>query len=153
MGSNVLFGPNPTYGSPIGLLQNGPNVNGIPVTPVWPDFYAGQAPTSAGAPFLNGFDQHAGYPPRQVMWSIGIQRELSKNLSLDISYVGNRGVWWNSDGALNDPNRITPAILAAHNFDPTLANLTDDNVLLQPLSSLSAAQLTHLPPFGAIRRL
>lgn len=141
MGSNALFGPSSTYGAAISQLQNGPPI--VPPALQWPDFYAGQAPISPGAPFLNGFDQHAGYPPRQVMWSIGIQRELSQNLSLDISYVGNRGVWWNSDGALNDPNHVTPAILAAHNFDPTLANSTDDNVLLQPLSSLSATQLAH----------
>jgi hypothetical protein len=77
------------------------------------------------------------------MWSVGIQRELSKNMSLEASYVGNRGVWWNSNGTLTDPNRVTPAILSAHNFDPTLATLSDDMVLISQFSSLSATQLTH----------
>jgi hypothetical protein len=148
-GSDVHYGPNPTYGLPISQLQNGPPI--VPPVLQWPNYYAGQAPITPGAMFLNGFDRHAGYPPRQTMWSIGIQRELSRNLSLEASYVGNRGVWWNSDGALSDPNRVTPAILAAHNFDPTLANTAGDALLLQPLSSLSAAQLTQFklsPPYA-----
>jgi len=137
-GSNALFGPSTTYGAAISQLQNGPPI--VPPQLQWPDFYAGQAPTSPGASFLNGFDPHAGYPPRQTMWSIGIQREISKDLSLDVSYVGNRGVWWNSDGALNDPNRVTPAILAAHNL--SLCN-QPNCLLLQPLSSLTPAQLAQ----------
>ncbi len=148
-GSDVRWGPNPTYGKAASQLQNGPPI--VPPALKWPDFNPGQAPFTAGAMFLNGFDRHGGYPPRQTMWSIGIQHELSRNLSLEASYVGNRGVWWNSDGSLSDPNRVTPAILAAHNFDPTLANLNDDFVLTQPLSSLSADQLAHYklaPPYG-----
>jgi hypothetical protein len=142
-GSDVYFGPNSTFGLPVGLLKNGPNVNGTPVTPVWPNYDAGQAPVSPGAAFMTSMDRHAGYPPRQLMWSVGIQRELSRNMSLEVSYVGNRGVWWNSNGTLTDPNRVTPGILTAHNFDPTLANQTDDSVLISPLSSLTPTQLTH----------
>ena len=59
---------------------------------------------------------------------------------MEISYVGNRGVWWNSTGALTDPNRVTPSILSAHNFDPTLANTTDDAVLTEQFSALTPAQ-------------
>jgi len=46
---------------------------------------------------------------------------------------------------------VTPSILAAHNFDPTLSNVTQDLVLLQPLSSLTPAQLAQYnlsPPFA-----
>jgi hypothetical protein len=148
-GSDVRWGPNATYGKAASQLQNGPPI--VPPELQWPDYNPGQAPFTQGAMFFNGFDRHGGYPPRQTMWSIGVQRELSRNLSLDVSYVGNRGVWWNSDGSLTDPNRVTPAILAAHNFDPTLANVSDDALLLQPLSSLTPEQLTHYklsPPFA-----
>jgi hypothetical protein len=138
-GSNVGFGPNPTYGLPISQLQNGP-----PIVPIWPNFNPGQIPaTQGGSPPAGAVDPHAGYPPRLLMWSIGIQRELSKDISLEVSYVGNRGAWWNSDGVLTDPNRVTKAILSAHNFDPTLTNTTDNAVLLQQFSALTAAQIAH----------
>jgi hypothetical protein len=137
-GSVEYFGPSVTWGTAISQLKDGP-----PITPVWPNYNPGQAPRTPGANFLTAFDRHSGYPPRQVQWSIGIQRELSKNLSLDVSYVGNRGVWWAADGTLTDPNRVTPAILSAHNFDPTLANMTDNYVLISQFSSLTSDQLTH----------
>ena len=87
--------------------------------------------------FMTSFDHNAGRPPRQVMWSFGIQRELSRNLSLDVSYVGNRGVWWNSNGSLTDPNRVTPAILAEHHL--SLTNPDHQKILTTPLSSVSTA--------------
>ena len=136
-GSDVYFGPTSVYGQAISQLQNGPPI--VPPQLQWPNFDPGQAPTSPGANFLNMFDRHAGYPPRQVMWSIGIQRELFKNLSLEASYVGNRGVWWNSNGALSDPNGVTPAILAEHG----LSLQANGSLLLQPLSSLSPSQLAQ----------
>jgi hypothetical protein len=46
---------------------------------------------------------------------------------------------------------VTPAILQAHNFNPNLSNLTQDYLLLTPLSQLSPAQLTQYnlsPPFA-----
>ncbi len=135
-GSDVRYGPATTYGGAITQLKNGP-----PVTPVWPNYDPAQAPASPGSIFMTAFDRHAGYPPRQIMWSLGIQREITKDLSLDVSYVGNRGVWWNAGGALTDPNRVTPAILKAHNFDPTLATVSDDLVLLQQFDTLTADQI------------
>ncbi len=77
------------------------------------------------------------------MWSIGIQRELSKDMVVDVTYVGNRGAWWNSDGVLTDPNRVSQAILAAHNFDTTLTNATDNAVLLTKFSALTPDQIAH----------
>ena len=88
------------------------------------------------------------------MWSIGIQRELSRNLSLDVAYVGNRGVWWNSNGVLTDPNRLTPAILAQHSL--SLSNGDDLKLLVAPLRSVSAAETTahNLKiPFGTFPAL
>jgi hypothetical protein len=135
-GSNVSFS-NPIYGLPVSQLKNGP-----PILPVWPNFDPGQIPASpGGSPPAGAFDPHAGYPPRLLMWSIGIQRELSKDMALEVTYVGNRGAWWNSDGVLTDPNRVTKEILSAHHFDPTLTNSTDNAVLLQQFSALTPAQI------------
>jgi hypothetical protein len=135
-GSNVSYGPSTTYGGAITRLQDGPSV-----APVWPNYDPGQIPASPGTSNSNAFDRHAGYPPRLLMWSIGVQRELSKDSAIEISYVGNRGAWWNSDGVLTDPNRVTADILKAHNFDPTLANTTDDAVLNKQFSQLTAAEV------------
>jgi hypothetical protein len=146
LASSVAFGPN-IFGTPISQLQNGP-----PIVPIWPNFDPAQIPATPFAANPNGVDPHAGYPPRLLMWSVGIQRELSKDISLEISYVGNRGAWWNSDGVLTDPNRVTPAILSAHNFDPTLANVANDMVLLEPFSALTPAQLAQFklaPPYAS----
>jgi hypothetical protein len=137
MGSSINYGPATQYGMPISQLHEG-----SPFPVIYPNYDPGQIPATPGSG-ANAFDRHAGYPPRMLMWSIGIQRELSKDMSLEISYVGNRGYWWNSEGVLTDPNRVTPAILSAHNFDPTLANVTDDFVLLQQFNTLTPDQTAH----------
>jgi len=51
--------------------------------------------------------------------------------------VGNRGVWWNSNGGITDPNHVTPSILAAHNLN--LSNPDDRTLLLSSLSTVSPA--------------
>jgi hypothetical protein len=118
-----------------------------PGDPVWPDRRPESVPGSAGAPFLTAFDHNAGRPARQIQWSIGIQRELSRNMSIEVSYVGNRGAWWNSNGTLTDPNRVTPQVLAQHNMslnDPYIVGTGNgsDAFLLKPFSSVSSADLT-----------
>jgi hypothetical protein len=102
---------------------------GIPASsiPTWPVFNAGVAPLSAaGGQVLptgvNFLDPNAGRPPRQNQWSIGIQREVTKDLAVEASYVGNRGVWWQAP-SLEDLNAVTPQILAAHGF--SLGNPSD----------------------------
>ena len=61
-------------------------------------------------------DRNLGRPPRQNQWSIGIERELARDLALDVSYVGNRGVWWQASG-MEDINAVTNSILQAHGFN------------------------------------
>jgi hypothetical protein len=121
-----------SFGSTEMRLQNGP-----PIVPVWPNTDPGSVPKTPGTVFMTSFDHNAGRPPRQIQWSVGIQREITRNLSLDVSYVGNRGVWWNSNGSLTDPNRVTPAILAQHNL--SLTNPAHQAILTSPLSAVSAA--------------
>jgi len=134
---------------------------------VWPNFDPGQQPVFAGtigtAPY--SIDHNAGRPPRQIQWSIGIQREITKNLAVDVSYVGNRGVWWQANGLL-DINRLTPQILAAHGLD--ISNPADQGLLMTPLFAQSriaapyasfptdqtvAQALRPYPQFGSINAL
>jgi hypothetical protein len=109
--------------------------------PAWPIFKPGLFPTSpaggqalpAGIGFL---DPNAGRPARQAQWSVGIQREISRDLIVEAAYVGNRGAWWTSP-SLSDINAITPLRLSAFGLDIT--NTNDQNLLLSTLNSTTAA--------------
>jgi hypothetical protein len=142
-GSNVPFAA-PAYGAPAMLLNDG-----VPIQPTWPDFNPGQFPAFPSTPtsFLTMVDSGAGRPPRIMMWSIGLQRQITTNLAVEVAYVGNRGVWWQA-GALNDPNRLTPEILAANHLD--INKQEDRDLLVSPLNSALAAQRGFsTPPYPA----
>ena len=57
-------------------------------------------------------DPSAGRPARINQWNIALQRQVTKDTSIEAAYVGNRGVWEQSN-SLVSLNAITPAILAA----------------------------------------
>ncbi len=125
---NTLTAGSPGNGVAAMTLQNGiSNVPSFPSQQVPLSSIGGQA-LPAGVGFL---DPNAGRPPRQNQWSIGIQHEFSTNLSLDVAYVGNRGVWWQAP-SLQDLNAITPQILAANGLN--IANPADQTLLTTPLS-------------------
>ena len=129
-------------GSPAMTLAGGIPTNTIPT---WPVFNPGVAPIlpTGNQPFPAGvvlLDQNAGRPPRQNQWSVGIQREVTANVAVEASYVGNRGVWWQAP-SLEDVNGITPGILAAHGLD--LSNPAVPTLLSTPLRSVPAATLAQ----------
>lgn len=70
-------------------------------------------------------DPNAGRPSRIMQWSIGLQRQITRDLALELSYVGNRGVWESQGGGifagntLVNLNATNPARLAALGIDPT----------------------------------
>ncbi|MBV8844375.1 MAG: TonB-dependent receptor [Bryobacterales bacterium] len=114
--------------------------NGIPFAPLpFPNFDVGQFPqpgyatTQAPAFFL---DQNAGRPPRQVQYSFGVQREITRDLMIEASYVGNVGVWWIAPQYVN-PNAITPDLLAHYGL--SLSNPADITLLSSPVNSAVAA--------------
>jgi hypothetical protein len=123
--------------------------NGIPITPSpWPNLDPGQYPLANAitAPKM-AVDQNAGRPARQIQWSVGLQREIAKNLVVEASYVANRGVWWTAPGLI-DVNAITPARLAMFNLNPNLA--ADQTLLAARLDSSTAAArgFNNLPYAG-----
>jgi Carboxypeptidase regulatory-like domain len=132
LGSGITYGTSPnnaylTYSVPdfytysdqpvAGVAAGVPLKYGNPFAPgnpfgnaplVWPNFTPlypfqtapGYAPPES--PFIS-IDRNAGRLPRQIQWSLGIQREISRGLVVDLAYVGNRGVWWTAP-LLDIPN-------------------------------------------------
>jgi hypothetical protein len=117
--------------------------------PVWPNFSAAQTPLPNQITGFTGFtllDRNAARPPRQNQYSIGIQREVTGNLIVDASYVGNRGVWW--PGPLGLLNQVSPARFAQFGLDP-YHNAADNLLLSSPLTSANVqAKLQGYLPYA-----
>jgi hypothetical protein len=123
----------PAYGNPAGLLRNG-----MPTPPSWPIYSAGlyPLPGTLSAPPV-AIDRNAGRPPRQLQWSIGIQREIFANLVVEASYVGNRGAWWEANDLIN-VNALTAQRIASFGLD--VNNAADRALLTSALNSPLATQ-------------
>jgi len=166
---NYTLSSNNPFVSPGGFTPSMYLQNGIqsPINP-WPYFNPGQFPNIPGqigtAPSL--VDPNAGRPPRQLQWSAGVQREITRDLVVEASYVGNRGAWWPANG-FAVYNALTPAILSAHGLSlNTPANvsllgltMTNPQVIQAgfsvpypgfPTSSTLAQALRPFPQFGNI---
>lgn len=106
--------------------------------PVWPRFDPGQSPlpgqiTSSALAYL---DPNAARPPRQMQWSIGVQREITRDFVMDMSYVGNVGVWW--PGPLGLLNQVSPARFAQFGLSP-YTNPSQNLLLSDALSNPAVA--------------
>jgi hypothetical protein len=143
----------PGSGKPAMVLATGIPPQNIPS---WPVFNPGLFPASpAGNQTLpNGIgflDPNAGRPARQSQWSVGLQREITRDLVVEASYVGNVGVWWPGEAPgnvspLQNLNAITPARLAQFGLDVTKAD--DQALLLSTLNSTTAANRGfNKPPY------
>jgi len=147
-GSNPLayqFGDTPAFGQ----AQNFTLADGVPAqfNPVFPNLSAGALPAlpgtvSASPTFV---DQNLGRPARQYQWSIGMQREINRNLVVEASYVANRGVWW-SAGALAPVNVLSAADLSRFGF--AVGNLTDAGTLNTQIRNLTTGQRSTLAARG-----
>jgi len=86
------------------------------------------------SPFIS-IDRSAGRPPRQIHWSIGLQRQVTNNLMVEASYVGNRGVWWTAPLlAKENYNALTPESLKA-TWGLDITNAADRALLTTPIRS------------------
>ncbi len=134
-------------GAPAMTLSGGIPTNTIPTWPVFnAGIFPGTSPLTATLPTGVGFfDPNAGRPARQNQWSAGIQRELTKDLVIEASFVGNVGVWWQAPGLINI-NAITPQILAAHGIDLTTA--AGQKLLTSPVTSAAAVTAGITLPYA-----
>jgi hypothetical protein len=130
------------FAQPAMLLRNG-----IPITPrPWPNFDPGQYPLAGqiNSPQV-AIDQNSGRPARQNQWSVGLQREIFRDLVVEAAYVGNRGVWWTAPGLI-DVNAGRPEILAKYGLN---LNNADDRALLNSRldSPMALARGFNKPPY------
>jgi hypothetical protein len=126
--------------------------NGIPLTRAqiaYPNFDASHFPVVAtpgtpGAPPTYFIDRNGGRPSRSYQWSIGIQREIARNLLAEASFVGNRGMWWPSPGGINY-NANSPQSLLADGLDITTASARA--ILAAPIGSPAAGPFQNKLPY------
>jgi len=135
------------YGIPpaTGAFENNPFPN---VT--WPNFDPGKQPILTGGLLPpsspNTIFNSDARPPRTFQWSVGVQRELQKDVVIDATYVGNRGVWWSAEGL--DPyqcNCLTDQLLAHYGLSRN--NPADLTLLTSLISSPLAMQRGFFPAY------
>ncbi|MEO5924262.1 MAG: TonB-dependent receptor [Bryobacteraceae bacterium] len=142
VGSTLSYS-NPNYASSAMVLSQG-----IPLNPVWPDFRAGVLPVpgsvTGGQP--PAVDSSFGRPARQYQWSVGLQREVIRDLVVEASYVANRGVWWQTN-SLTNPNALQTNILAAQGLDWNSA--TDRTLLTRNVNDPRAGRFYNHYPYAS----
>ena len=154
--ANAPLGP-PPPGQPLMTWGQGVTVNGAPLTLsqiAWPNFDAGFYPIQGLIPGAGPqvYDPEAGRPARQYQWSFSIQREVMRDLLVEASYIGNRGIWWSSSlaplgsGPLVNYNYLSAAILNQNGL--SLNNPADLAILLAPINSAAAGRFQNKLPFA-----
>jgi len=123
--------------------------NGLPSTvhPVWPAFDPANAVlpgnVAGAATFL---DPNSGRPSRQVQWSASLQREISRNLVIEASYVANRNVWVSAAG-LTALNALSEPYLRSLGFKD-FTSATEASLLTTTIANLTATQQSTLAARG-----
>ncbi|HEY6342197.1 MAG TPA: TonB-dependent receptor, partial [Bryobacteraceae bacterium] len=122
---------------------------GVPFTAsqiAWPNFSAGEYPspgTLSTPPLV--IDPNAGRPARLYQWSFGVQREIIRDMVVEATYVGNRGMWWQAPTQANY-NAVTPQLLASYGLN--INSSTTQQLLISPLDSqLAIASGFGKPPY------
>ena len=168
---NLTISSNNPFSSP-GLFSPAMYLqNGVQITPnPWPYFNPGQFPNIPGQVATTNIptviDPNAGRPPRQLQWSVGVQREIIANLMVEADFVGNRGAYWPANNLVNY-NALNPQLLSARGInvnnptDLALLNLPLSNAAVIargftapypgfPLSATLAQSLRPLPEYGTV---
>ena len=136
----------PGFGQTVGKFKDG-----IPTSlkPVFPNFDSNVTQLPGTIVNSTYIDPNAGRPARQYQWSVGFQRELTKDMIVDASYIGNRGIWWNTAGtAAPGLNMVSQQLLGRYGF--TLGNAADSTLLTRQIGQLTTAQLGTLAQRGVV---
>ena len=139
------FGPNSDPGREFMTLSGG-----LPLTPqqiAWPNFSPAYYPVAAfvGAGPTSVVDQNGGRPGRQYQWSIGLQREINRNLVVEASYVANRQIWL-TNGSLVNYNSIDWNRVKAYGLNPS--STADLAILNSNITAAGAGRFRNQLPFA-----
>ncbi|HEY1804069.1 MAG TPA: TonB-dependent receptor [Terracidiphilus sp.] len=148
--SNQGFGFNqvtinsPSFGLPAGQFSNGIPYTAAALTAT--NFDPGAYPNVGQLNSPPAFTvPNNGRPARFLQTTVGFEREVAKNLSLEASFIDNRGVWLESDG-LSVINQLPASVIAKHGLD--VINPSDFNLLTQPISSAAVAARGFTAPYS-----
>jgi Carboxypeptidase regulatory-like domain/TonB dependent receptor-like, beta-barrel len=148
------FGPS-VPGEGIMTWGQGVTINGSPLTAAqiaWPNLSPGYYPIGGVIPGTGPqyTDQNAGRPARQYQYSFSIQREITNNLVVDASYVGNRGIWWPTydDAGLQMTNYNYLSTSVLNHYGLSLSNPADLQTLLARIGSAAAGPFQNQIPFA-----
>ncbi len=138
---NGLQGGNPyAAGNPFG---------NIPI--VWPNLDQNKYPyynngiATPGTPII--FFDNNNRPGRVLTWSLAVQREVARNLVVEVAYVGNRGAYFPAPQMDQiAQNGLTPAMLQQLGID---MNSATDRALLTSQVSSTAVQ-ARFPQFRIV---
>jgi hypothetical protein len=149
VGFNTLNFSNPAYGQAALKLSDGLHYDtsrlyAASLDPgIYPTAGMTNVPSAWGAQ-IN--DPNGGRPARVNQWNLAVQREIIRNLSVEVAYVGNRGVWLEAN-SLVSMNAIRPATFKAYNID--LNNAADRSLLTSRIDSAAAAARGITKPYAA----
>ncbi len=143
-GFNTVTINSPSYGLPAGLLSNG-----VPYTPgaltavnfdpgAYPNIGQLNSPPNFTVP-------NNGRPARFTQSIFGVEREILKDLSVQASFIDNRGVWLESDG-LRVINQLPVTEIAKHGLDVT--NPDDQALLTQSITSPTVMARGFAKPYA-----
>jgi hypothetical protein len=148
--SNQGFGFNnvtinsPSYGLPAGQLSNG-----IPYSPAAltaTNFDPGAYPNIGQLNSPPNFTvPNNGRPARFTQSTIGIEREIFKDFSVEAALIDNRGIWLESDG-LRVINQLPASEIAKHGLDVT--NPADQTLLTESITSPNVAKRGFTKPYS-----
>ncbi|MGA8630410.1 MAG: TonB-dependent receptor, partial [Terracidiphilus sp.] len=143
-GFNVVRLTSPSYGLDAGQLSNGVpfTAAALTATNFDPGAFPNLGSTNSPPSFIVS---NNGRPPRYLQSTVGVEREIINNLSVNVSFIDDRGVWLNSDNLTNTTNELTPAMLS-QKYGLNVTNPNDYALLQSPISSPNvAARGFHAP--------
>ena len=115
-------------------LGQGVTVNGSPLTAAqvaWPNYehrLLSDRRSGLPGPARQYYDQNAGRPARQYQYSLSVQREVARDLVVQASYIGNRGIWWPTylGSPLNNYNYLSTRYLEQKRAQPEQSDRLGD---------------------------
>ena len=143
-GFNQVFLNSPSYGIAAGQFSNGIPYSPAALTAIDFDPGAYPGPGSIQSP-PNYTVPNNGKPARFLQTTFGVEREIARNLSVEASFIDNRGVWLESDG-LRVINQLPASVIAQHGLDVT--NPADQALLTSSISSAAVVAKGFTAPYA-----